>query len=183
MKDIFLVTGNPGKLRELQAIFPSSLKLSAKDLDITEIQSMDSHEILRDKLQRAYDIVACPVIAEDVSAELACLNGLPGPFMKFFENALGKSALWDLAQHHDDRSATIRCVMGYYDGTDFRIVEGVVTGEIVAPRGTEGFGFDYVFVPEGHTQTTAEMGLAAKNKISHRYLAASKLAKLLADIA
>jgi len=57
MKEIYLVTGNPGKLRELQAIFPSSLRLIAKELDLDEIQSMDSEEIVRDKLERAYALV------------------------------------------------------------------------------------------------------------------------------
>jgi inosine triphosphate pyrophosphatase len=179
MQTIYLVTGNPGKLREFQALFPKRLNLQTKDVDLTEIQSMSSQEIIRDKLQRAYEIIKQPVIAEDVSAELGCLNGLPGPFMKFFENALGKSALWELAQHHKDRSATIRCTMGYYDGQDFRIVEATVTGQIVSPRGTEGFGFDYVFMPDGYDQTSAEMGLQAKNKISHRALAIQKLVKIL----
>lgn len=70
MREIVLVTGNPGKLRELQAIFPSDIGLSSKALDIVEIQG-ESHDIVSDKLERAYQQVGKPVIVEDVSAELS----------------------------------------------------------------------------------------------------------------
>lgn len=182
MKNIYVVTGNPGKLRELQVIFPASLNLAAKKLDIDEIQSMDLHKIVRDKLERAYDQLQAPVIVDDVSAELACLGGLPGPFMRYFEETFGDRALWELAQHYEDHSATIRCTMGYYDGKDMKIVDGVVKGEIVPPRGKNGFGFDFVFVPEGESRTNAEMTPEEKNQISHRALAIKKLVTALKDV-
>src|SRR6266536_83882 len=106
---IYLITGNPNKLRELQAIFPQSLGLVAKKLDLPEIQSLDLHEIVRRKLHDAYAQVKAPVIVEDVSAELEVLNGLPGPFMKFFEERMGKSALYDLS--HEGARAKIICAM------------------------------------------------------------------------
>lgn len=179
MRQIYLITGNAHKLRELQAIFPSSLGLKAKALDITEIQSLDSSEILKDKLQRVYDIVQAPVIAEDVTAELACLNGLPGPFTKFFNQKLGRGALWQLAEHADNKALTVTCFMGYYDGKTTRIVEGNVQGKVVPPRGENGFGFDFVLVPDGHDRTFAEMSPEEKNKISARFLAAKKLVEVL----
>ena len=179
MTEVTLVTGNLNKLAELQAIFPASVDLVHAKLDIDEIQgeSADPHEILEDKLRKAFEIVSAPVIVEDVSAELSCLNGLPGPFVKFFEKRLGKGALWQLAQHADDKSATMRCVMGYYDGVRLEIVDGAVHGTIVAPRGENGFGFDFVFVPDGHDRTTAEMSADEKNQISWRGRAARELSK------
>lgn len=181
MTQITLVTGNLHKLTELQAIFPAEANLTHAKLDIDEIQgeNADPHEILEDKLKKAYAIVKAPVIVEDVSAELNCLNGLPGPFVKFFEKKLGKAALWILAQHAADKGATMRCVMGYYDGSRLEVVDGAVAGTIVAPRGENGFGFDFVFVPEGHDRTTAEMTAAEKNKISWRGVAARELAARL----
>ena len=182
MKTTYLVTGNPGKLRELQALLPASLNLTAKKLDIHEIQSMDLGEIVRDKLRRAYDQLGQPVIVDDVSAELACLGGLPGPYMRTFEDTLGNKALWELARHYDDRSATIRCTMGYYDGQNMKVVTGSVHGQIVEPRGKNGFGFDFVFMPNGHERTNAEMTLEEKNKISHRALAIKKLVAALESV-
>lgn len=180
MNAICLVTGNQGKLRELQAVFPADLKLQAKDLDLTEIQSLDTEEIVRDKLTRAYAIMQKPVIVEDVSAALACLNGLPGPFVKHFVKKLGRGALWRLAESSNDKSVRVVCAMGYYDGREFKLVEGVLAGTVTEPRGENGFGFDFTVVPDGEIRTMAEMTLAEKNRISHRGVAARKLAALLA---
>ena len=167
--DITVITGNPNKLVELQAIFPEHLHLKSRELNLEEIQGEgEPRNIIEDKLRRAYEIIGAPVIAEDVSAELSCLNGLPGPFIKFFEQKLGKGALWELAKHHEDRSATIRCMMGYYAGKEMIVVEGIVQGTVVPPRGERGFGFDFVIVPEGSSKTYAEMSPDEKNKVSHR---------------
>lgn len=174
MSKITLVTGNPNKLSELQAIFPPEVELTHADIDITEIQG-EPDEVVADKLQKAYEAVGSPVIVEDVSAELACHNGLPGPYIKHYEKKLGKGALWTLAQHAVDKSVIIRCTMGYFDGDVKIIEEGVVNGTVVPPRGENGFGFDFVFVPEGQTKTTAEMAPAEKNQISWRGLATRAL--------
>lgn len=184
MATITLVTGNPNKLAELRAVFPAHIQLQHAKLDLPEIQgdTGDPTEILKDKLERAYKAVGGPVIVEDVSAELDCLNGLPGPFVKFFEQKLGVQALWILARHAEERGATIRCTMGYFDGTLQKIVDGTVRGTIVPPRGGNGFGFDFVFMPDGHQRTTAEMTPEEKNSISWRGRAARALADQVAPI-
>jgi len=61
-------------------------------------------------------------------------------FVKFFEKKLGKEALWRLVQHEADKRATIRCVMGYFDGDELGMVDGVAQRVIVAPRAEHGFG-------------------------------------------
>jgi inosine triphosphate pyrophosphatase len=176
MHAITLVTGNPHKLTELQKVFPPSLQLTSRKLDLDEIQSLDLHEIVRHKLHQAYAHIKAPVIVEDVSAQLEKLNGLPGPFVKFFEQQLGKGALHTLA---GEGRITVVCAMGYYDGTTEHIVDGVLEGRVVAPRDGEGFGFDYVIIPDGYDKTMSELGLETKNRISHRSQAAAQLARLL----
>jgi len=173
---IHVVTGNPNKLRELQAVFPPELDLTATKLDVDEIQSMNQHEIVHHKLRQAYEQIKQPVIVEDVSAELEKLKGLPGPFMKFFEQRLGKGALYELA---GEGRVKIVCCMGYFDGEKEIIVDGIIEGSIVSPRGEKGFGFDFVVVPDGYDKTFAELGLEVKNQISHRYNAATLLAEKL----
>lgn len=182
MKEIFFVTGNSDKLRELQALFPDSMNLKAYKLDLPEIQSMDSEVIVRDKLERAFLEIQQPVIVEDVAAELAHLNGLPGPFVKYFEKTLGKGALWQMVSHTDNHAVIISCTMGYYDGKEHQIVRGEVRGRVVPPRGENGFGFDVVFVPEGETRTFAELVPAEKNRISHRSQASRKMVRLLSRL-
>lgn len=180
MNKVTLVTGNPNKLVELEAVFPPSVELTPQALDVVEIQG-EPRDIVVDKLKKAYELVEGPVIVEDVSAELDCQNGLPGPYIKYYEKKLGKGALWQLAEHADDKSVTIRCSMGFFDGDSIIIEEGVVSGTVVSPRGEHGFGFDFVFVPDGHTRTTAEMSAEEKNEMSWRGLAARALVARLSE--
>ena len=175
---VHLITGNPHKLRELQAIFPANLEVASQKLDLDEIQTLDVREIVHHKLRQAFDLMHTPVLVEDVSAELENLNGLPGPFIKFFEQQLGDASLYKLSG--EGTGVTIRCVMGFYDGVDEHIVEGILHGTIVAPRGKPTFGFDVVIVPDGYSQTMAELGPEVKNTISHRYLATKQMAEYLA---
>jgi inosine triphosphate pyrophosphatase len=177
---IKLITGNPNKLRELQVVFPAGLDLTAQKLDLDEIQSLDLHEIVRHKLKQAYELLQMPVLVEDVSAELENLNGLPGPFIKFFEQLMGDDSLYKLSG--EGTRVTIRCTMGYFDGTKEHIVEGILNGTITAPRGKPNFGFDVVIIPDGYTQTISELGPIIKNSISHRYLAAKQMADFIATL-
>ncbi|MDB5181849.1 MAG: hypothetical protein JWP13_612 [Candidatus Saccharibacteria bacterium] len=176
MQEITLVTGNPHKLAELQKVFPASLNLASRKLDLDEIQSLDLHAIVRHKLRQAYDQVQGPVIIEDVSAELESLNGLPGPFIKFFAERLGNGALYKLS---GEGRVKIICAMGYYDGKKEYIVDGILEGQVVAPREGEGFGFDFVIIPDGYDKTMSQLGLKVKNTISHRFKAATLLSQYL----
>lgn len=177
MTRVTLVTGNPHKLAELQKILPASMGLESRKLDLVELQSLDLHEIVHHKLLQAYEAVGSPVIVEDVSAELDALNGLPGPFIKFFEERLGRGALFTLG---GEGRIKITCCMGYFDGTHEYIVDGVLEGRVVAPRDGEGFGFDFVVIPDGYDKTMSELGSVVKNTISHRFKAATLLATKLA---
>lgn len=175
---IYVITGNLHKLKELKAILPVELDIRHKKLDLVEVQSLDLHEIVSHKLREAYKLVKAPVIVEDVSAGLASLGGLPGPFIKFFEEQMGDDALYQLAPND---KVTITCTMGYYDGDQEIIVDGVVHGNIVSPRGNNGFGFDSCVIQDGQTKTNAELAPKVKNSISHRYLAVTRMARALSS--
>ncbi len=175
---IYFITGNTFKLNELRAILPGRIEVEHKSLNLAEIQSMDPHEIVRHKLRQAFAEVGAPVMVEDVSAGLASLGGLPGPFIKFFEEQMGSDALFKLAPND---KVTITCTMGYYNGTDEIIVDGVVHGITVAPRGDNGFGFDNCIILDGQTMTSAQLTPETKNTISHRHAAIVLIAEALAD--
>jgi non-canonical purine NTP pyrophosphatase (RdgB/HAM1 family) len=176
MRQILLVTGNENKLREWQRQMPDDVELTSIDIDLPEIQSDDSEEIVADKAKRAYEAAGMPVVVEDVSAELEHLNGLPGPFIKFFMKRLGNDALYQLATHEGE-AATISCAVAYYDGENLITLRGDVKGTVVAPRGGDGFGFDITFVPDGYDKTYAEMTGSEKDAVSHR----QKAIKMLVD--
>lgn len=182
MQQIFLVTGNPNKLKEWQQIIPSDITMDIADVDLMEIQSADPEEIITDKARRAYEIVGKPVVVEDVEAGLEKLNGLPGPFIKFFIKKLGDDVLYQLAGQEGER-AVVSCSIAYYDGKKMLTVRGDVQGTVVAPRGEDGFGFDITFVPDGESQTYAEMDSEKKNSLSHRRKAIQLLVEKLNEVA
>ncbi len=79
-----LVTGNKGKLAEWQRLLPKNIEMTNHDVDLNEIQSLNSEEIVSDKAKRAYKILKTPVVVEDVSVGVEHLCWLPGPFIKIF---------------------------------------------------------------------------------------------------
>jgi non-canonical purine NTP pyrophosphatase (RdgB/HAM1 family) len=167
MKRITIVTGNPGKVRELEAMAMGKLNFAMHDLDIDEIQSLELEKIVKDKAEKAYIQIKAPVIVDDVAAGLSSLNGLPGPFIKFFNKELGEDALYRLARSKDD-TVIVTCIAAYYDGEQLILGKGTIKGKAVSPRGSNGFGFDSVVVPEGQKRTMAEMSEEEKMKVSHR---------------
>lgn len=175
---LLLVTGNKNKLREWQQIMASSIEMDTVDIDLPEIQSDDGREVVMDKARRAYEIAKQPVVVEDVEAGLEKLNGLPGPFIKFFMRRMGNDALYQLAGQEGER-AVITASLAYFDGDNMIVVQGDVPGTVVAPRGDDGFGFDVTFVPDGESQTYAEMDADKKNALSHRSKAIRLLVKEL----
>lgn len=180
MVDTILVTGNANKLREYADLIPpdAGISLVATPLDLTEIQSLDTREIVTHKLKEAYEHFKQPVIVDDTSAGLDSLGGLPGPFIRFFLKKLGNDALFKLAKEEHER-VTVTCLVGYYDGEKMFFGEGIVTGTVTAPRGENNFGFDCVVVPDGETRTVAEMTPAEKSANSHRSQAIKDLLRQL----
>ena len=178
MKNITLVTGNPGKLLEWQRLFPNKLQLMSRDIDLDEIQSLDMDKIIADKAQRAFAALLTPIIVEDVSAGIDDLGNLPGPFIKFFEQKLGLDALYQMARC-GGAAATILATVAYYDGSALIVGRGEVHGTVCKPRGTNGFGFDACFVPNGQQKSYGEMQAAEKDTFSHRAIAIKDLAQKL----
>lgn len=167
MKHLHLVTGNAHKLKEWQQIIPTDITMDIADVDLEELQSDNVEEIVQDKARRAYEVVGNPVVVEDVSAGLDKLNGLPGPFIKFFNKRLGGDALYQLAGREEAR-ATVSASVAYYDGEEMIVVRADIHGRVVEPRTREGFGFDITFLPDGETLTFAEMSPEKKHSLSHR---------------
>jgi non-canonical purine NTP pyrophosphatase (RdgB/HAM1 family) len=178
MQKITIVTSNPGKVRELQAMAMGKFDFVMHDLELAEIQSLDLEEIVVDKLKKAYKVIKAPVIVDDVSAGLDNLQGLPGPFIKYFNQLLGGDSLLTLA-NAENEPVTITCMAAYFDGKEVLIGRGTIKGRVVHPRGQNGFGFDVVVVPNGETRTMAEMSEAEKMQVSHRGKAFRDLVKQL----
>ncbi|MEK7540156.1 MAG: non-canonical purine NTP pyrophosphatase [Patescibacteria group bacterium] len=170
MPQITVVTGNPNKAKEIASIL-HGLEVDFHSFNIPEIQSFELEEVVRHKVQAAFDVARGPVIVEDVSFQVSALGNFPGPFVKFWENHVGYDVAVRIAEQAGDTTVTVRCGVGYADATQTIYAEGVVNGKLVSRRGGEGFGFDYYFIPDGATETFSEMGKDKKNQISHRFKA------------
>ena len=126
--------------------------------------------------------------ADDTGLEVEALNGAPGVYSARYagdahnSEANMKKLLQDL-EGVENRKAQFHTVFALIINGKEHIFEGIAKGEIIkARKGTSGFGYDPIFVPEGYTQTFAEMSNDEKNKISHRAKATQKLCKFLKSI-
>ena len=184
-KEIVLATQNPHKIAEIKKILPKNYRLkSLKDLGFEGKLKETGDTLEANALQKVrqiavpYDVDA---IADDTGLEVQALNGVPGVYSARYagEKASYEDNVQKLLEEMKDienREAQFRTIVAYSKGNKEHIVSGIVKGHITTePRGTGGFGYDSVFVPEGYTQTFAEMGETEKNKISHRAIALQKL--------
>lgn len=170
---ISFITSNARKLGEVRKIlgpdFP--VELQSLPLDLDEIQDEDPDVIAARKCCEAVHKVGAEhrLIIEDTSLVFHALNGLPGPYVKWFEKKIGNNGMVRLLSGFEDKSATATATVTFWDGKQVILFKGQVDGRIIESRGpTDSFGWDPIFVPRGFDQTFAEMGSDEKNKISHR---------------
>lgn len=177
-----LITGNEGKRREAEAL--AGRPLLSLHLDLCEIQSIRFEDVAVSKALEAVRLSGSWVLVEDSGISVNAWNGYPGPFTKWTVNAAGEAGFARMLDAFPDRSATAVSVLavagpGVAD-KEVLCVRGEVSGSIAAsPRGSNGFGWDVLFVPRGESRTFAEMSAAEKNAISHRARAFSRLRSLL----
>ncbi|CAL1700004.1 unnamed protein product [Somion occarium] len=176
-KRLVFVTGNPMKLQEVRAILSQSgVEIDSQNLDIPELQGT-TQEIAIDKCRRAAEILQGPCITEDTALCYEALNGLPGPYIKYFLKECGLEGLNKLLAGFENKNAYALCTFAYSagPGTEPILFEGRTYGKIVPPRGAGKFGWNPVFEADGTGKTFAEMTEDEKNAISHRFRALEKL--------
>ena len=156
MKDVVYVTGNSHKAEYFSKL--AGLDIDHVPADVEEIQSLDAEKVIKAKAIEAYRILKRPVLIEDTSLIITCLNRLPGTFIKWFLEELGQEGLCRLADADPERRAIASCIFAYYDGKDFELIRGSNKGTIaLRPQGTSGFGWNVIFIPEGCSITLGEM--------------------------
>ncbi len=178
MKKLLIATENKDKLREAQAILQVPLDMA--HIDIDEPQSLDIEYVVKKKAEEAYKILKRPLIVDDVGFKIEAWNGFPGPFIKFLLQTLGNRKLLKLLKNETNRNVIVQGTVGYHDGKNIKIFTGEVEGTIsYEERGSDGWGFDFFFVPKGEKKTFAELGFNKKNELSHRRAAFTQLKKFL----
>jgi len=177
LSDITVVTTSRDKLVEINKILGTNHEVSK--IEIPETQSLNLDEVITEKAKAAYKIIKKPVLVEDVSLEIKTLKGLPGTLVKFFLQTLGTEGTVKLVGKSKS-DTTVTAAVAIYDGKNIKIFKGTVYGTLSPKnRGSHGFGFDKVFIPNGYTKTYAQMPDKLKNKISHRAKALQKVKEYL----
>jgi XTP/dITP diphosphohydrolase len=189
VKKLLFATNNLHKLKEVKEIIGNSFSiLSLKDVSIEEDIPETSDTLegnARQKARTIYEKTGMDCFADDTGLFVDALDGRPGILSAryageacTFEDNIRK-VLAEL-QHAENRNASFRCVICLILGGTEHFFEGRIDGVILnEKRGTEGFGYDPVFVPKGQSQTFSEMPLYLKNGLSHRGRAIWKMMKFL----
>lgn len=193
MKIVF-ATGNRNKLKEVQALVGPRVELSTPaDHGITEDIPENQPTLEGNALQKAryiYEKTGLNCFADDTGLEVEALGGEPGVFSARYAavNGAGEghasadnmALLLRRLEGQQNRRARFRTVIALIRNGEEHLFEGIVNGEITLEKsGTEGFGYDPVFRPEGYAVTFAEMAPELKNRISHRGRATARLIEFL----
>jgi len=174
---LYFITGNKNKFAEVSAILPHVEQL---DIDLPEIQDIDAKEIIKAKLLEALNHKQAEFIVEDTSLYFKCLNGLPGPLIKWFMKTVGNEGLFNIVEKLGNNKAEAKTIIGYAKNPDeIYYFEGTVKGSVVSPIGKSGFGWDPIFQPEGFSKSFAELTQEEKNEISMRRIALNKLKEFI----
>jgi len=172
-------TSNKSKVDEAR-LFLSPLGYSVvwRRADLVESQARTLGEVVKVKLASA-PLDAGLAMVEDSGFFVHTLNGFPGVYSSYVFKTIGCDGILRLLGNLR-RDAHFEAVVGIRRRHETKLFKGMVKGRIPAqPRGSEGFGFDPIFIPEGSTLTMAELPRAEKVKISHRTRALESLAEWL----
>lgn len=173
---------NAFKIEESKSILSKlNVEVVPVHLRLTELQTDDLAEIVRDKALKAFHKLGHRLFVEQTGLFLDSLRGLPGGLTQVFWDKLEADRVCELFGQGDAVGVTAKTRIGYCDGRHIFQFQGEIRGRIAPePRGSREFQWDCVFIPEGHEQTFAEMG-DLKNEISMRRRALNELAAHLGE--
>lgn len=182
-------TNNPHKIQEIGSILgPSFLLRSLAEIgcheELPETQSTIEGNALQ-KAQYVFDHYHVPCFADDTGLEVDALRGEPGVYSAMYAGPQrsaedNMNLLLQKLLGQTNRAAQFRTVIALVEPQGVQLFEGIVRGEILTEkRGSQGFGYDPIFVPENCSKSFAEMSMTEKNTMSHRARAVKKLVDYL----
>jgi XTP/dITP diphosphohydrolase len=190
MKELVIASNNQGKIREIIPMIQNIWLLSLKDIgfnnDIPEpYQTFEDNA--RTKAETIYTWCGKNVFADDSGICVNALDGAPGVYSARYagepsDDERNLQKLLAELEGKDDRSACYKAVICLIWNGQTYFFEGVCSGKIIEhKRGSGGFGYDPVFMPDGYDLTFAELTLDVKNRISHRGQAVQQMAAFLKE--
>lgn len=193
MPSLIFATGNTHKIKEVSQLLDGVWEIrSLPEMGITEELPENQDTLDGNALEKAryiYEKTGENCFAEDTGLEIEALGGAPGVYTARFagddkDPDANMNKVLELLLGQANRRARFRTVLALIiEGQEF-LFEGIAEGHIRREKsGTEGFGYDPIFEPEGFNQTFAQMDAALKNRISHRGKAVQKLTAYLRSLA
>jgi XTP/dITP diphosphohydrolase len=194
MKELLFASKNEGKVKEVRHILNG---INAKILSLNDVGFTDEihetgetfEENAKIKAAEIYKRFKMPTIADDSGIIAQQLANEPGIFSARYagtnatDEENNQKLLKRLSSFSEPHKGKFVCAAVYYFGADFIVAIGEIAGQIIKePRGTNGFGYDPLFLPDGYDKTTAELPSEIKNKISHRFRAFNQLKKHLLEL-
>lgn len=188
---ILFVTSNKHKFLEIKLVledykhkYDLPIKfIMAPELQKIEIQSNNLERIAKTAAEFLAEKINCPFFIEDSGLFINSLKGFPGPYTHYVYKTIGIRGILRLMQGITNRVAEFRSTIALHINSEVYTFNGSTLGTITTePHGTEGFGFDPIFIPKGEKRTFAEMSLKEKNKFSHRAKATRKMLEFLLKI-
>ena len=178
---IYFVTHNKGKYHEAYRIMEGySVELYPLDIGKVEIQSDDVGEIALQAALNAYSRMRGPVVVDDTGLFISSLNGFPGPYAEYVYRTIGIDGLLKLMKDIYNRKAYFETAVAIVFPPWEKVFKERIEGKLIrSPKGSGGFGFDPIFMPNGLKKTFAEMTIEEKNMYSHRARAFHRLGKWL----
>jgi Xanthosine triphosphate pyrophosphatase len=148
----------------------SLVDLRVLNVDLPEIQEISTEAIAKNKAIQAAQLANGPSVVEDTSLQFHALGGMPGPYIKWFQEKLQSEGLYNLLLAYEDKSACAVCTLAFcpYPHADPVLFTGRTYGKIVKPIPGGGFGWDSIFVPDGADRPFSMMTTEEKNALSHR---------------
>lgn len=187
--DLCFATNNPGKLKEIKALAEPRFRiLSLADIGCREELPENQDTLEGNALEKAsyvYNKYRVNCFADDTGLEVSALNGAPGVYSARYAGPScspedNMNLLLEKMKGAADRTAVFRTCIALILDDKTHIFNGTVKGEILTEKsGSQGFGYDPIFKPEGFPGSFAEMSLEEKNKISHRGRAVESLMEFL----
>ena len=186
---LVFASNNINKIIEINSLLGDSFKLlSLHDINIREDIPEEEPQIEGNALAKArfvFNATGMNVFADDTGLEIAALNGQPGVHSARFagenkDSSANIEKVISMLAGSQNREARFRTVIALILDNKEYLFEGIVNGTIISgKRGSGGFGYDPIFIPDGKILTFAEMDLSEKNSVSHRARAFEKLKKFL----
>jgi len=189
MTKLIFATHNKNKLKEVRSLIPSTIELlSLDDINLLEeieetATTIEGNALL--KAQTIYRQTGINCFADDSGLLVDALNGAPGVYSARYagEHKSDSDNLEKLLKelsNKEDRNAHFKTVMALIINGQEYLFEGVINGTITKEKsGVNGFGYDPIFLPNGYTETFAEMSSDIKNVISHRAQAMKQLLEFI----